>query len=236
MIKGVIFDSGGTLIDTSKWKSNDAYRKYVDILHSLGYKTELKKWKEVFENASDAVEVRYKGSPMRHQIGLVFVEACRQLGFRIDPAIAINLDYHVQLSLIELAENYPDTIEVLESIKAQGVSTCLVANGTVIRTNKILESLKLNKHLDFVIVSEQIGYEKHTGIPFKKALTQMHMTPSEVIVVGNNPEEDVVGAKKAGLRTVHIGTHRGCRKFAPDYCIKKVAEIQGIVAKEIAAA
>jgi len=235
VVQGVIFDSGGTIIDTSAWNSDDAYKKYVDILASFGYKTDLPKWKETFNIAQKNVEIRFLGSPMRHQTGVVFLEAAKILGFRMDPAIATHIDYQIQNFLIDLAKTYDDVETHLAEMRKAGLKTALVSNGRMIRTSKMVDLLNLRQYFDSIVVSEEVGYEKYTGIPFKRAMARIGTLPDETIVVGNNLIEDIAGARKAGLRSVHIARkkslHKDCEssQFKPDYCISKMSELQGVL-------
>jgi putative hydrolase of the HAD superfamily len=56
--------------------------------------------------------------------------------------------------------------------------------------------------MDVVLISESIGIRKPDPRIFAEALAQMGVSPASAMYVGDNPEADVVGARRSGLLAI----------------------------------
>lgn len=54
---------------------------------------------------------------------------------------------------------------------------------------------------DELIISHEVGYRKPHPAIFVAALKALNGKPSEAVMVGDTPEEDIYGAKRLGIRT-----------------------------------
>lgn len=70
----------------------------------------------------------------------------------------------------------------------------------------ILRNFGIDGYFKTVVISANLGYRKPHPDIFKSALTELNMelTPERVVYVGDNPEEDVEGAKRVGLKPILI--------------------------------
>ena len=202
MMRAVFFDLGGTLLDISAWNSDEAYSYDLEVLQSLGSNLTIKQCKNEFMKARKKLNEMYKGSPKRHQTGLVFSTVCESLGLELDPRTSIETDYKILTELIKSAKLADNAIETLKLVKSKGLKTALLCNGSIMRTNLLIDRFGLRDFFDVIIISEEVGYEKSTGIPFKAALRKLSLQPDQAVMVGDNPEEDLEGAKKAGIKSV----------------------------------
>ncbi len=64
-----------------------------------------------------------------------------------------------------------------------------------------LEKLGIAEKIDFLVTSEEAGAEKPSPFPFKLALEKMQLTPEHVIMVGDNPKHDILGAEALGIKS-----------------------------------
>jgi putative hydrolase of the HAD superfamily len=69
--------------------------------------------------------------------------------------------------------------------------------------------------VDAVALAGDVGYRKPHWAIFEKALADMGLTPDEVVFVGDSLQDDIRGAKKAGLRAA-ILTHQFRREGDTD--------------------
>jgi len=68
--------------------------------------------------------------------------------------------------------------------------------------------------------------------PFELAIFLLKVKPEEVLFVGDNPERDVIGAKRAGLKTCLA--KYGCIDYkeemdVADYTIEKIDELKNVI-------
>ncbi|MET3926744.1 HAD family hydrolase [Devosia sp. 2618] len=117
--------------------------------------------------------------------------------------------------------------ETLLTLRARGIATGIVTNGsTVLQTGKI-EATGLRPLLDIVLVSEDEGVAKPDRAIFDRALNRLGVTSAEAMFVGDNPIVDVVGAQNAGLVAVwyHSSTEWPAGTAPPEHTIKALSEI-----------
>jgi putative hydrolase of the HAD superfamily len=86
---------------------------------------------------------------------------------------------------------------------------------------------------DHVIAFEDTGTLKPSGQPFRELLARMGMTAGEVLMVGDWPERDMVGASKVGIRTVfaRYGDTKSTTHSGADYEIDDIIELLPILEK-----
>lgn len=60
---------------------------------------------------------------------------------------------------------------------------------------------------DFVLTSAACGYRKPHPLPFQCALRHWNFLPSEVVMIGDLPEVDILGAKEVGMSGIWVRRH-----------------------------
>ena len=69
---------------------------------------------------------------------------------------------------------------------------------------KKLHALKLDRFIDFLVTSEEALFEKPHSAIFQLAINKMNLNKNDVIMIGDSYDKDIVGAKNAGIRSLHI--------------------------------
>ena len=69
---------------------------------------------------------------------------------------------------------------------------------------KKLHALKLDKFIDFLVTSEEALFEKPHSAIYELAINKMNLNKNDVIMIGDSYDKDIVGAKNAGIRSLHI--------------------------------
>jgi putative hydrolase of the HAD superfamily len=65
-----------------------------------------------------------------------------------------------------------------------------------------LHNLSLDQYFDVIVTSVDVGYEKPHEEIFRVALQELGLQPSEVVMVGDRIEKDVVGANRMGIASI----------------------------------
>jgi len=104
-----------------------------------------------------------------------------------------------------------------------------------------LEKLGIADAFDAVIVSADLGLCKPHPKPFQTMLQALGSTPEETVVVGDNWLADVQGAKRLGMRAVHMRRWNPPEKIQhapddhqPDAVIYDLAELETLIAQAAA--
>jgi len=98
---------------------------------------------------------------------------------------------------------YKDVEPVLRALRAKGIKIGIISNWDT-RLRTISDGLGLSSMVDFLIISAEAGVRKPSPGIFELALEKAGVRPEEAVHVGDLPEEDGEGARRAGLRPVLI--------------------------------
>jgi len=112
---------------------------------------------------------------------------------------------------------YTDALATIERLKARGLSVGLISNWDA-RLVPVLRELGVWERLDAAAISFQVGAEKPDERIFAHALAQCRVAPWRALHVGDSYEEDVLGARAAGLHALWLrrdGTSSRGRADAP---------------------
>ena len=102
---------------------------------------------------------------------------------------------------------HEDAASVLQEIKGQGLSIGLISNTGMTPGSTFREFLEQHRVLDFFDVmtfSDEVRLAKPSDEIFLMTLRDMDAAPQETVHVGDHVLNDVVGAKRCGLKTVWI--------------------------------
>jgi putative hydrolase of the HAD superfamily len=102
---------------------------------------------------------------------------------------------------------YPETLAVLDHWLAR-LPLALVTNGASRLQHAKLRATGLERYFDVVVVSEEVGVGKPDRAPFETALERLGVGRDEVVMVGNDVERDIAGARNARIRSVHVDRER----------------------------
>ncbi len=141
--------------------------------------------------------------------------------------------HEIRKELTKYYKLYPGTKQVLSGLKRRRINIAVVSNGATEWVERQIGRFGLNKYFDFVVVSDQIGKEKSSLVPFRIALKKLGVKPDECLMVGDRIDEDM-HAKKLGMWTCHAtyGSEVSVGpKMKPDFRIKNLRELSKIIDK-----
>jgi putative hydrolase of the HAD superfamily len=106
---------------------------------------------------------------------------------------------------------FDDTVPALETLSRRGWRHVVLSNH-VPELGEIVRGLGLAGHVDEILTSAMTGYEKPHPKAFEAALRHRR-NGAPVWMVGDNPEADVAGARRAGLEAVLVRSNgKGLRE------------------------
>lgn len=103
---------------------------------------------------------------------------------------------------------YPDAVPALTALRDRGLLLVAVSNWDC-SLPRVLEGCGLGDLLDGTITSAEAGACKPDPAIFAQALTLAGCAASEALHVGDTAEEDVAGARAAGIRPLLIDRDGG---------------------------
>lgn len=141
----------------------------------------------------------------------------------------------------ELAERFPqerrnlpfvyeETFKTLDALKGE-YQLLLLTNGSPdLQNTKLGITPELVPYFDQIVISGDFGRGKPDPSIFEHALSLMSLNKGEVIMVGDNLMTDILGANRAGIKSVWINRHEKERnEVIPTYEIKHLEELFPII-------
>src|ERR1051326_6222911 len=98
---------------------------------------------------------------------------------------------------------FPETTEVLAELKRRNLKLGVISNFDN-RAYTVMRSLEILHFFDAVTLSSETGYCKPERQIFQAAVQALHVSASEVLLVGDSLHDDVEAAIRAGLSAVLI--------------------------------
>ena len=98
----------------------------------------------------------------------------------------------------------PYAQEVLDELRAHAYHLSIVSNGfRNVQYDKLRNSGLLH-YFDTIVLSEEVGFMKPDPRFFEHALEKSAANASQVLLVGDNYEVDVLGARQYGIDALHF--------------------------------
>jgi putative hydrolase of the HAD superfamily len=117
---------------------------------------------------------------------------------------------------------YDDVLAVLENLSRRGIKLAVISNWDE-RLKPLLARLQLERYFDAIVVSCDVGCAKPFPGIFERAAQLLRVTPGDMLHVGDSAEEDLGGAKAAGLHGLLV--HRQSTKPSREE-IRSLLEIE----------
>jgi len=109
-----------------------------------------------------------------------------------------------------------DTLPTLQKLEADGYRLGLVSNaGDDQDVQQLARRFDISQYFDFLLTSAACSYRKPHPRIFELALSNWYFLPSEAVMVGDNLDADIRGAKSAGLYAVWISRRAGRQNGDP---------------------
>ena len=207
----VLFDFGGTLGRTEFAVWADAY---LPLLRQYGFTGSVEQvaaaWQQVWETIDTPEGIDHSHasvSPTAYDQwrGQVEALAVARLGIARPAAELIKGLLAIQDS--RRYSLYDDALPTLAALRESGYRIGIVSNFNW-QLPAIVERLGLMAHVEHVIVSARVGYRKPHPEIFRRALAVFGVREQEAIYVGDSPDVDVDGARRAGLSAVLLDRQR----------------------------
>ena len=200
MIKAVLWDVDGTLLNFKKAQYEALYKCFNCFNEHLD---------DEMVNVYDHINHGYwlmleKGEIAKSELLVKrFVDFFDKYGIMIDP-VEFNEMYQLELGNTYVFNDHG--YETVKELKNRGIIQFAVTNGTKVAQNGKLKGSGLDKLLDEIFISEDIGYEKPDKRFFEPVISKLNeygIDKEECVIVGDSESSDIQGGINAGIRTVH---------------------------------
>ena len=231
MIKGLLFDLNGTLIDimTNEYDDN-VYRTTANFLSYYNVVISPEVLKEKFfnlnrkqRNNSCEEFPEFDSAKIFSDIITEFsqenVENAESLSTAASRVFRASSRFQLKL--------YPGVAQTLSTLQDKYQMVALTDGQTLWAVPEI-QACKIDKFFSFILVSGDYGFRKPDYRLFDIASEKFELSKDEVIFIGNDMYRDVYGAKRAGMKSIFIKSNQGSQRFygkEPDYIIYNIPQL-----------
>ena len=210
MYRNFIFDLYGTLIDirTDEY-SPDFWRKAVSIFacgkasYSPGelkqsYRRYVKRalWRERFRHPT----YRHRDIDLLEVFAAIYADK----GVHADEKLLRETARRFRKASTLRLRLYDGVIDLLDSLKQNGRKIYLLSNAQESFTIPELEEVGILGYFDGMLISSQERVCKPNRIFFDRLIERYHLDRSECLMIGNDKNADMLGAKGAGIDGLYI--------------------------------
>jgi HAD superfamily hydrolase (TIGR01549 family) len=192
-VRAVLFDVDFTIARPGPELGPEGYQRLGE---RFGLELDPSRYKQARERAVEGIR-RHPELEHDEEIWVAFTERIiRGMGGEADSAYECAVAMTEAWEHAEHFELYEDALPVLEELRVQGLKLGLVSN-----TGRNLDEFVAHHRLDVdaAIGSGAFGRTKPHPTIFRAVLERLAIEPADAAMVGDSPEDDVEGARAAGI-------------------------------------
>jgi putative hydrolase of the HAD superfamily len=238
-LRAVIFDLGGTLMyERDSWhrvtaQGDEALTRY---LIDQGLELNLSTFPVEFRRRLNDYFTQREKDLLETTYTFVLFELLKDKGYAnvADEVVRKALDELFAITQTNwiLEEDAASTLRKLEQ---DGYRMGLISNaGDDQDVHQLIRGFEIAHYFDFILTSAQCSYRKPHPRIFEMAIANWYFLPSETVMVGDNLDADIRGAKSAGLYGVWISRRAGSSsedepRVQPDASISTLSELPALL-------
>ncbi len=202
----LFIDFDDTLYDTHG-NSVIALRELFDVLHLEQWFPDAQVFYDRYWEANIDLWTRYsRGEITRDYLIVERFRLPLSYGDGLEPTEQYCLD--ASDLFLDLCSSKPGLVEgareLMDYLKAKGYRLHMCSNGFHEVQYKKLRSCGLDNHFDTIVLSEDAGVNKPSPLFFDYAIQTTGAQKSTTLMIGDNFQTDILGAKRYGLDTAYF--------------------------------
>ena len=144
----------------------------------------------------------------------VMAQLLRDRGVADADVLGVNAAQLFRIASTEYIRLYPYVKEALATLRRKGYRLWLLSNAQRVFTAYELKHLGLSEEFNGMYLSSDYGCRKPDVRFFRALLEEQQLDPSKCLMIGNDRDTDIAGAKAAGLDTLYMHTNLTPREQA----------------------
>lgn len=227
----ILFDTDNTLYPYNP--AHEAATKAVREKVIRTFSIEPAQFDAAFSQARKEIKNRLQHTASSHSRLLYLQRMLEIIGLGSQVLLALDFEQTYWRTFLSNAILFDEVKEMLDDVRLAGIPTAIVTDLTSqIQFRKIVY-FGLDHYFDYIITSEEAGYDKPHPAPFQIALEKMQPKGSCIWMVGDNPVNDIQGGRESigaiTLQKVHEGVEIGTGATQPDAVIKDFSELRHLL-------
>ena len=229
----ILFDTDNTLYayDPAHAAAQKAVRDKVIKTFSISEND----FDSAFKEARSQVKMRLKETASSHSRLLYLQRMLEIMGLGSQVLLALDFEQTYWRTFLGNAVLFNDVKELLDDIRLLGIPTAIVTDLTAqIQFRKVVY-FGLDHYFDYIVTSEEAGFDKPHEAPFKIALEKMGPKDGCIWMIGDNPINDISGARQSinavTLQKVHSGVNVGSGVHEADAIFEDFSQLRKLLDK-----
>ncbi len=213
-LRAVIFDLGGTLMyERAAWEGviAQADEALTNYLREQGMELNLSTFPREFRKRIDRYFRQREKDLLETSYSFVLRDVLADKGYGDVPETIVRNALDALFAVTQL--NWvleDDTLPTLKKLEQDGYRLGLISNaGDDQDVQQLARRFGIAEYFDFIVTSAACSYRKPHPRIFELALSNWYFLPSEAVMVGDNLDADIRGAKSAGLYAIWISRRAG---------------------------
>ncbi len=206
----LIFDLYGTLVDIHTEENALVWEKTALFFSFYGAHYTGQSLKKAFDAA---VQARLAKAGQSYEcfpdipFEQFMVQLFREKGVEAQPeGLGLQAAQLFRVSSIEYIRLYPHVLKALARLRAKGYRLWLLSNAQRAFTAYELRHLGLGEQLDGIWLSSDYGCRKPDTRFLGSLLEEKQLKAENCLMIGNDRDTDIAGAKAMGLATLYMHT------------------------------
>lgn len=190
---------------------------------------------KAFVEARAQVKTRLKNTASSHSRLLYLQRMLEIMGLGSQVLLALDFEQTYWRTFLSNAVLFDGVKELLDDIRLLGIPTAIVTDLTAqIQFRKVVY-FGLDHYFDYIVTSEEAGFDKPHEAPFQLALEKMRPKGDRIWMIGDNPVNDIRGAREkinaVTLQKEHVGVVVGAGINAADATFSDFYELRKLLAR-----
>jgi beta-phosphoglucomutase len=195
LIKAVVFDLDGVLIDATEWH----YRALNRALELFGYTINQ------YEHLS-----HYNGLPTGKKLEMLTVE--KNLPKSLHGLIKRLKQKYTREEILGHSAPTFDKELMVRNLRRDGYRLAVCSNSIRDSVDLMLRSTNLLEHMEFFLSNEDVSKPKPDSEVYRKAFSKLGLAPNEVMVV-EDAEPGVIAATQSGAHVCRVSGYSAVDYF-----------------------
>ena len=222
--KFILFDADNTLFDFDASEKNAITKLFNNHGVPLSYVPE---YSEVNKSLWEALErgeiARSRLKTMRFEI--IFEKA------GVKPVSFVNVAAEYEKYLSEQAILYDGALDICAKIRNLGKKIFIITNGNKNVQKSRFYACGLEKFVDGIFISENVGYAKPAKEFFDFVIEKTGAKREECLIIGDSYGSDILGGINSGIDTCHYNPKNlpNTKNYYPTYTVNSFSDILHII-------
>ena len=202
-----MFDTDNTLYpyDPAHAAAQAAVR--AKVVSTFQLRTE--EFDKAFALARKEVKERLGSTAASHSRLLYLQRMLEIMGLGSQVLLALDFEQTYWRTFLSNAVLFDGVIEFLEELRVLGIPVAIITDLTAqIQFRKVVY-FGLDHYFDYIVTSEEVGFDKPHIATFKLALEKMKPKGDTIWMIGDNPVNDIKGAREAINAVTLQKSHKG---------------------------